>query len=105
MTIRYTSELPEEVGTVFVTNVPGAPFQVLGRRGPTRELFVGSLVTERQSAPTLVEALREMERKHGVTAEIVPLTTLKARLSSSHLCYALANHLSTPMLWQERKMT
>lgn len=38
---RSSSDLPDDEGTVFVTNVPGAPFQVLGRRGKTRELFVG----------------------------------------------------------------
>ena len=29
---RPSSLLPDDEGTVFVTNVPGAPFQVLGRR-------------------------------------------------------------------------
>jgi hypothetical protein len=38
---RPSSQLPDDEGTVFVTNVPGAPFQVLGRRGKTGELFVG----------------------------------------------------------------
>ena len=37
---RPSSELPDDEGTVFITNVPEAPFQVLGRRG-TGELFVG----------------------------------------------------------------
>jgi hypothetical protein len=40
---RPSSELPDDEGTVFVTNVPGAPFQVLGRRGKTGELFVGGM--------------------------------------------------------------
>jgi hypothetical protein len=38
---RPSSDLPDDEGTVFVTNVRGAPFQVLGRRGKTGELFVG----------------------------------------------------------------
>jgi hypothetical protein len=38
---RPSSELPDDEGTVFVTNIPGASFQVLGRRGKTGELFVG----------------------------------------------------------------
>jgi hypothetical protein len=38
---RPSSALPDDEGTAFVTNVPGAPFQVLGRRGKTGELFVG----------------------------------------------------------------
>jgi hypothetical protein len=42
--IRSSSELPDEVGKVFVTNVPGAPLQVLGRRDPTNgELCVGKV--------------------------------------------------------------
>ena len=44
MTIRKSDELPDDVGTVFVTDVPGAAFQLLGRRGPTGELFVGSVI-------------------------------------------------------------
>jgi hypothetical protein len=41
--IKNSSDLPEDVGTVFVTNVPGAPFQLLGRRHDG-ELYVGSLI-------------------------------------------------------------
>ena len=38
---RPSSELPDDEGPVFVTNVRGAPCQILGRRGKTGELFVG----------------------------------------------------------------
>jgi hypothetical protein len=41
---RSSDELPDDEGTVFVTNVPDAPFQIVGRRGSTGELFVGSLM-------------------------------------------------------------
>ncbi len=41
---RSSDELPDDEGTVFVTNVPDAPFQIVGRRGPAGELFVGSLM-------------------------------------------------------------
>jgi len=32
--LRSSSELPDDVGRVFVTNVPNAPIQVMGRRDP-----------------------------------------------------------------------
>ena len=41
MKLRSSDELPDDVGTVFITNAHDVPFQVLGRRGPTGELFVG----------------------------------------------------------------
>jgi hypothetical protein len=45
MTMRSSSELPDDVGTVFVTAVPGSKFQVLGRRDPRNgELCAGSLM-------------------------------------------------------------
>jgi hypothetical protein len=41
--IRRTDELPDDVGTVFLTDVPNAPFVILGRRDPVSgELFVGT---------------------------------------------------------------
>src|SRR5215470_11539127 len=36
---RSSGELPDNEGTAFATNVPDAPFQIVGRRGPTGELF------------------------------------------------------------------
>jgi hypothetical protein len=33
--VRSSSELPEDAGRVFITNVPDAPLQVMGRRDPT----------------------------------------------------------------------
>jgi hypothetical protein len=40
MTVRLISEMPDdEEGTWFMTDVPGAPLQVVGRRAPTGELF------------------------------------------------------------------
>src|SRR5262249_23989354 len=40
--VRFSHELPDDVGTVFVTAVLGAPFQLLGRRDPANgELCVG----------------------------------------------------------------
>jgi hypothetical protein len=42
--IRCSRELPDDAGRVFVTYVPGAPLQILGRRDPaTGELCVGSV--------------------------------------------------------------
>jgi hypothetical protein len=42
--VRRSSDLPDDEGTVFVTNVAGAPIQVLGRRGEKdRQLYVGGV--------------------------------------------------------------
>jgi hypothetical protein len=49
---RSSSELPDDKGTVFITNVPDAPFQIIGRRGPTGELFVGRLTIPREDRTT-----------------------------------------------------
>lgn len=39
--VRSSSELPDDAGRVFITNVPDAPLQVMGRRDPaTGELCV-----------------------------------------------------------------
>jgi len=39
--VRYSSELRDDEGRVFVTDVPGSPFQIMGRRDPrTGELCV-----------------------------------------------------------------
>jgi hypothetical protein len=44
MKLRFSSELHPDEGFVFVTSVPGSPFQILGRRDPKNgELCVGSL--------------------------------------------------------------
>jgi hypothetical protein len=42
--LRLTSDLSDDEGTVFVTSVPRAPFQILGRRGPDGKLYAGSMV-------------------------------------------------------------
>jgi len=54
--IRSSDELPDHEGTVFVTRVPNAPFQILGRRDPrTDELCVGSLVFRSPTSPDPAE--------------------------------------------------
>lgn len=57
---RSSDELPDDEGTVFVTNVPGASFQIMGRRGPTGELFAGSLMRTDQFASWLQQAGRDL---------------------------------------------
>jgi hypothetical protein len=57
---RSSDELPDNEGTVFVTNVPGASFQIMGRRGPTGELFVGSLLPTDKFASRLQQAGRAL---------------------------------------------
>jgi hypothetical protein len=43
--LRSSGELPDDIGRVFVTNVPNAPIQVMGRRDPaTGELCAGSTI-------------------------------------------------------------
>src|SRR5262249_33119420 len=43
--VRYSSELRDDEGRVFVTDVPGSPFQIMGRRDPrTGELCVSHWV-------------------------------------------------------------
>jgi hypothetical protein len=41
--VRRSSDLPDDEGTVFVTNVADAPIQALGRRGNDGHLYVGSV--------------------------------------------------------------
>ena len=40
---KPTSELPHDEGTVYVTAVPDAPFQILGRRANNGEFYVGHI--------------------------------------------------------------
>jgi hypothetical protein len=45
--VRRSSDLPDDEGTVFVTNVADAPIQALGRRGNNGHLYVGSVYRHR----------------------------------------------------------
>jgi hypothetical protein len=69
-TARSTHELPDGEGTLFVTRVPGAPFQLKGRRGPTGELFVKSFLVPRDPGKLLsqeaVERYREEHREEWI---------------------------------------
>jgi hypothetical protein len=50
--VRFSSELVDDVGRVFVTAVPNAPIQLTGRRDPaTDELCVGAVVGGPKHAP------------------------------------------------------
>jgi hypothetical protein len=41
--VRFVSELPDGVGRLFITDVPGAPLQISGRRDPANgELCVAA---------------------------------------------------------------
>ena len=59
---RPSSDLPDDEGTVFVTNVRGAPFQILGRRGKTGELFVGGMF----DVPSDFDQKISKAHEHGV---------------------------------------
>jgi hypothetical protein len=64
-------ELPDDVDTVFVTNLPGAPFQVLGRRNPaTGVLHAGRTTTLPPGTDWGKEIADTMERS-GVRVEVV----------------------------------
>ena len=71
--MRSSSELPDDVGTVFITNVPNAPLQILGRRGPTGELFCGSVYVPKTGADKLPgdEDLAAMLEGCPVNVEII----------------------------------
>jgi hypothetical protein len=59
--IRSSSELPDDVGRVFVTNVPDAPLQILGRRDPaTGDLCFGSALWPLPGATALEPALAKL---------------------------------------------
>jgi hypothetical protein len=50
--VRYSKDLPPDRGTVFVTAVPNAPFQILGRRDPANgELCLGEIWKPFKDAP------------------------------------------------------
>jgi hypothetical protein len=63
--VRPSSELADDEGTVFVTNVVGAPFQILGRRGPTGKLFVGRVFTPRETGRTGMSRMCGRHGRHG----------------------------------------
>ena len=66
--VRNSSELPDDVGTVFVTHVQDASFQIVGRRDPaTSELYVGSLLWPRGP---LEQAIKDIKQEFPGT-EIV----------------------------------
>jgi hypothetical protein len=50
--VRFSSELPDDVGRVFATAVPNAPFQLTGRRDPANgELCIGRVVRPPKDMP------------------------------------------------------
>jgi hypothetical protein len=62
--VRPGSELADGEGTLFMTSVPGAPFQVVGRRGPTGELFADMVIRPQgEDAPIPSE---QEARAHGI---------------------------------------
>jgi hypothetical protein len=64
-----SSELADDEGTVFVTNVPGTPFQVFGRRGPTGELFVRATceMSNGKPPPEWVEVVKGPEAERLIS--------------------------------------
>jgi hypothetical protein len=67
---RSSSELPDNEGTVFVTAVPGAPFQIFGRRGKNDGgLYVSAVCNE--DAATVIERVRRVREDTGMSVEVV----------------------------------
>jgi hypothetical protein len=78
--MRSSKELPDDVGSVFVTAVPGSKFQVVGRRDPANgELCAGMLVLN--AAGKLphsgVEAVTGPEAER-LLAEMIQAATMQA---------------------------
>jgi hypothetical protein len=66
---RNTSELPDDEGRVFVTHVPHAPFQVMGRRADSGELFVRGQFTKQEPPEETRKVLPGIEIITGPEAE------------------------------------
>jgi len=69
--VRFSHELPNDEGFVFVTNVPGAPFQLIGRRGRCGGLFVDSFLIEGPVAKPSAEVAKNFEATKGIPVELV----------------------------------
>jgi hypothetical protein len=67
--VRPSSELADDEGTVFVTNVPGSLIQIIGRRGPTGELFAGSVAASPDERKVQEAAAMGVEIVTGPEAE------------------------------------
>jgi hypothetical protein len=68
--VRPSSELPDDEGTVFVTHIPGEALSVVGRRGRTGELFVGSAGTLK-AGMTIEQMCRAVEADISGRPEVV----------------------------------
>lgn len=70
--IRDSSDLPDDVGALFITDVPGSWLQIMGRRA-FGELWVGSYViqAENQDSPAVALAAKMpgIEVVRGLEAE------------------------------------
>jgi hypothetical protein len=53
--IKWTKEFPEDEDfAVFLTAVPSAPFQVIGQKTESGELYVHKLISSPENAPNLL---------------------------------------------------
>jgi hypothetical protein len=72
--VKSSSELPDDEGTVFITAVPDAPFQILGRRANNGELYVGSIGHPRKGSSPIQDILKDKDKLkelESVGAEIL----------------------------------
>jgi hypothetical protein len=66
--IRKSDDLPDDVGVVFVTNVPGSWLQLYGRRA-YGELWVGGSVVQSEGQPAPATAVDGVEIISGPEAQ------------------------------------
>jgi len=68
--VRSSSELPDDEGTLFVAHIPGETLSVIGRRGPTGELFV-SYVGTADPGVSVEQRCRTAKKDIGFSPELV----------------------------------
>jgi hypothetical protein len=92
--IRYSSELADDEGAVFVAHVPNAPLLIFGRRDPaTGELCVGRVCNKNESGLTAAELEKRLNkdnaRKRGIEVVTGPeaeqlIARVQRKLSAGH---------------------
>ena len=92
--VSSTSELPDDEGTVFVTNVAESPIQILGRRNRSGKLFVGSVVSGPPRDPITGEA-ETLER-------VVATAPMRIELLTGPEAEDLVSKIQAEMDWRAK---
>jgi hypothetical protein len=72
--LKETSELPDDEGTVYMTAVADAPFQIFGRRARNGELYVGATFTPDEghnAHECVLKGAEQCRAETGVEIEVV----------------------------------